>query len=127
MKRRIQNRPEEALHRAVAQLLDAALPPDAVWCHVPNGGARSKAEAGILKALGVKPGWPDIQIIWRKRVIMIELKPAKGYLSEAQKTMHGRLILAGAIVATCRSVEGVSAFLDTVMGTDWRASIGDAA
>ncbi len=28
--------------------------------HVPNGGARSKAEAARFKAEGVKPGGPDI-------------------------------------------------------------------
>lgn len=30
---------------------------------VPNGGARSKATAGKLKATGVKPGIPDIIIV----------------------------------------------------------------
>lgn len=29
-------------------------------CHVPNGGGRSKAEAGIFRALGVKGGVPDV-------------------------------------------------------------------
>jgi hypothetical protein len=32
---------------------------------VPNGGARSKATAGKLKATGVKPGIPDIIIVDR--------------------------------------------------------------
>lgn len=28
--------------------------------HIPNGGGRSKREAGILKAMGVKPGVSDL-------------------------------------------------------------------
>lgn len=34
---------------------------------VPNGGARSKATAGKLKATGVKPGIPDIIIVDKPR------------------------------------------------------------
>ena len=101
------NRPEEALHRAVAQFLNSALPPDAVWFHVPNGGARSKAEAGVLKAMGVRAGVPDIYILHRGRSYFIELKPKGRYASQAQKdTMRG-LRIAGAECALARSVEGV--------------------
>ena len=53
-------RPEEALHRVCVAYLQAALPkPWLVW-HTPNGGGRSKAEAGILKAMGVVAGMPDL-------------------------------------------------------------------
>lgn len=56
------NRPEEQLHRACVQYLQASLPkPWLVW-HTPNGGGRSKAEAGILKAMGVLAGMPDLLI-----------------------------------------------------------------
>ena len=55
------NRPEEALQRAVASYLDLALPHDAVWFHPPNGGARSKAEAGIFKA---RSQGPDTIMYW---------------------------------------------------------------
>lgn len=55
-------RPEEQLHRACVAYLQAALPkPWLVW-HTPNGGGRSKAEAGILKAMGVLAGMPDLLI-----------------------------------------------------------------
>lgn len=32
-----------------------------LW-HIPNGGGRSKAEAGIFKAMGTKPGVPDLEL-----------------------------------------------------------------
>lgn len=57
------NRPEETLHRACVAYLRASLPkPWIVW-HTPNGGGRSKAEAGILKALGVLAGMPDLFVM----------------------------------------------------------------
>ena len=57
------NRPEEQLHRACVAYLRAALPkPWIVW-HTPNGGGRSKAEAGILKAMGVLAGMPDLFVM----------------------------------------------------------------
>lgn len=33
------------------------------YFHVPNGGYRRKAEAGILRAMGVKRGVPDLIIL----------------------------------------------------------------
>lgn len=56
-------RPEEVLHRACLDYLRATLPkPWIVW-HTPNGGGRSKAEAGILKAMGVLAGMPDLFVL----------------------------------------------------------------
>ena len=105
------NRPEEALQRAVARYLDLALPKDAVWHHSPNGGARSKAEAGIFKAMGTRAGWPDIEIVWRGRVFFIELKTDKAVLSDNQKGRHVELINAGSWVEICRSVDAVEQIL----------------
>lgn len=35
--------------------------PELRWLfHIPNGGARSKREGGKFKAMGVKPGVPDL-------------------------------------------------------------------
>ncbi len=109
------NRPEEVLQRATARYLDLALPDDAVWFHCPSGGARSKAEAGIFKAMGVKPGIPDIIVIYRGRMIAIELKAARGRSSPAQKDMHERLRAAGAYVYTTKRIEDVEIILRTFM------------
>lgn len=56
-------RAEEQLHRAAVAHLRASLPAPWFCFHCPNGGGRSKAEAGILKAMGVLPGIPDLLII----------------------------------------------------------------
>jgi hypothetical protein len=118
---------EEQIQGAVAAYLDAALPPDAVYFHCPNGGHRHPAVAAKLKWLGVKPGVPDIFIVWRGRSIFIELKAHKGSLSDAQKAMQQRLILSGAVVfEVARSVDEVEAFL-TGVGIPLHATTGRAA
>ena len=57
------NRPEEQLHRACVAYLRAALPKPWICWHTANGGGRSKAEAGILKAMGVLAGMPDLFVM----------------------------------------------------------------
>lgn len=68
-------RPEEQLHRACVAYLRAALPAPWFCAHVPNGGGRSKAEAGILKAMGTLAGMPDLLVFGPERnVVAIEFK-----------------------------------------------------
>jgi hypothetical protein len=55
--------PEEDLHRSVFEWIFAneqRYPALKYVMHVPNGGARSKGEAGKLKAMGVRKGVVDI-------------------------------------------------------------------
>lgn len=60
--------------------------PDVRWAyHVPNGGSRQKAEAGKLKAMGVKKGVSDVH--WPVRRgnyvgLVIEMKRKDGVPSD---------------------------------------------
>lgn len=112
---RIRNRPEQELQIQVCRFLDVALPEDAVYFAIPNGFKRTKVEAGVAKITGQKAGVSDLCIIHRSRPIFIELKAPKGRLSEAQAHMQASLMLAGALVQTCRSLEDVEGFLSMVM------------
>jgi hypothetical protein len=103
---------EDDLHIAVVRYLSLALPDDAFWFHVPNGGKRGKAEAGRFKAMGVKAGVPDIVIIYGGAPYFIELKADKGRLSKAQRETLEALVKAEAVVKVCRSLEEVSELLD---------------
>lgn len=62
--------------------------PELEWLfHIPNGGSRHKVEAGKLKAMGVKPGVPDLFLPIPKRSwngLFIELKNEKGKSSKEQ-------------------------------------------
>lgn len=61
---------------------------------IPNGGARSPATAGRLKAEGVSPGVPDLFIpAWG---LWVEMKRAKGgKVSQEQKEWHSYLASCG--------------------------------
>ena len=118
---------EEQIQAAVCAWLDRALPEDAVYFAVPNGGARHPAVAAKLKWTGTKPGVPDLAIVWRGRSIFVELKAKGGSLSPVQKIMQSRLIRAGAVVFdTARSVDEVAAFL-AALGMPLRATVARAA
>ena len=101
-------RPEEELHIPVADLCATILPPEVYWWHTPNQrGGRSRAENQILKAMGVKAGFPDLGFIYDAKAYFIELKPVSkrnqknGGLSDSQVQCHSDLRAAGCQVTTC--------------------------
>ena len=105
---------EDQEQAAVAKFLDLI---GVTWCHVPNGGARSKATAGRLKAHGVKAGVPDVLIFTPppKRPgavgVAIELKRVRGgRLSEEQKHWLEKLSVVGWITGRCNGAGEVIDF-----------------
>lgn len=61
-----------------------------LFFHIPNGGMRSKATAGKLKAEGVRAGVPDYLLAVPRGPyagLFLELKAKEGRLSPAQKEM----------------------------------------
>jgi hypothetical protein len=71
---------------------------------IPNGGLRTARTAGRLKREGVKPGVPDIclpvaRAKWHG--LYIELKAAKGKVSENQKAWIDALIQQGYFTSVC--------------------------
>jgi hypothetical protein len=107
--------PEQTLHRSVAVLLNAALPPEVFFTSVPAGGG-GKVRGAILKGLGYRSGTPDILLISNGLAYFIELKvPRTGILSAAQRETIPALQNAGARVRVCRSIEDVENAL-----LDWR-------
>lgn len=99
--------PEQALQITVAEYLDWALPADAVYTAINPVPAKSKAAAGLSKVMGLKPGVPDILIIWRGAPYLIELKAKGGKVSDVQLAMIDRLSSTGASCAVCHSPEAV--------------------
>lgn len=83
------------------------MPVDSFWFHCPSGGKRTRTEAGIFKAMGVKAGVPDIMIIYNSRVFAIELKAPGGRLGPSQKETIPLLELAGCSCAVCFDLPGV--------------------
>lgn len=94
---------------------------------VPNGGARSKATAGKLKAEGVVPGVADLILLvprcvkahddegWYNTIhaLCIEMKTAKGRQSPEQKEWQARVEGEGYRYRVCHSLDE---FMDVVNG-----------
>ncbi len=118
-------RPEQTLQIAVAAYLRINLPPDIPWSAIGHGGGGA-ARGAILKAMGVRAGFPDLHLLIQGRACYIELKRAKGgRVSLEQKAFHTALVLAGGIVATCHSVDEVESFLK-VLGVKLRGRLNAA-
>ena len=91
------------------------LPNQEIYEHlaaIPNGGHRSKGEAGKMKAEGQKPGYPDTTLDLPRGVyhgLRIEMKAdadkdldvSKGRVSSDQLTYLRRLTAAGYYCTTC--------------------------
>ncbi len=89
--------------------------PGALIHAIPNGGARSKATAGRLKAEGVVSGVPDLFVpAWR---LWVEMKRTKGgSLSPEQKDVIKQLESVGYWVIVGKGADDakrqISAFFD---------------
>lgn len=62
--------------------------PELKWLHhSPNGGSRHKAEASKFKAMGMKPGFPDLVLLIKRGAfsgLLIELKVKNRKASDKQ-------------------------------------------
>ena len=79
--------------------------PELVWfTHIPNGGARSKAAAGKLKAEGVRKGAPDYIMPVRSGQhvgLAIELKALGGRVESHQRDWLIHLQNQGWVALAC--------------------------
>ena len=75
------------------------------WCHYPAGEIRDAATASKLKAMGTKPGVPDLVLLISGRLHGLELKRHDGRLSPEQRACHAEIENAGGCVATCHDVD----------------------
>jgi len=98
----------------------------AIWSHilirgtkdtiaycVPNGGPRSKASAGRLKAMGVLPGVADLMFILNDgSAAAMELKIPGGVQSPAQKDFEARCHKIGAPYVICSDLDNALSILE---------------
>ena len=75
------------------------------WFHCPNEAQRTKVQAGFLKKMGMRPGYPDLDIIEGNLTVHVEFKTAKGRQSDDQKRMQQLLEEQGHPYYICRSYE----------------------
>lgn len=110
-------RAEDALQKQVCEYLDGALPLASWYCAIPNGAVLSGdakkrgMQMNRLKATGLKPGAPDLIIVWDGALLCLELKTATGKLNDNQKAVSDRLEIAGAHYTVARSIDEIEAWL----------------
>lgn len=113
---------EDDLQIEVAAYLDRVLPDDAFWWHTPNqsrGDSSSKAlafgarmMAEKIKSMGMKPGVPDILILYRGKLYGTDAKARYGSLTDSQIEIMPRMEAAGAIIKPeFRTIEEMEAIL----------------
>ena len=101
------NREEQEIQIAVfewAKWMEKQHPELKNMHHIPNGGKRTKAEACIFKAMGVKSGVPDVflpEARGRYHGLYIEFKSKTGKPSPGQTEMIESLQSAGYLVCVC--------------------------
>ena len=81
---------------------------------VPNGGARSKATAGKLKAEGVVAGVADLLLLVPSRGfhgLCVEMKTEMGRQSPEQKEWQAKAEAAGYKYVVCHSLDE---FMETI-------------
>lgn len=105
------NSPEEDLQRACvewAELASGRHPLLRRLIHVPNGGKRSKGEAGKMKAMGVKKGVPDLLLPLPSGIypgLAIELKAPGGKTTIEQDEWLADFSRAGWLTGVCYSLQ----------------------
>lgn len=109
-----------------AALSSGRWPELALMYHIPNGGSRSKAEAGRFKAEGVKAGVPDICLPVARggyHGLYMELKRVKGgRVSPAQQGWIAALRDQGYCACVCKGWDDaahiIKAYLEGRVGNE---------
>lgn len=110
---------EESLQTSCINWLTYQYPDYACYMHhSPNGGKRNAREAGRFKAMGTRPGFPDLFLPLRRgrySGLAIEMKAPKGKVTEAQSDWLTFMASQGYQTEICRSFEEFKAIVDEYM------------
>lgn len=97
-----------------------SLMPELAWLHhSPNGGKRDGFTGGQMKALGVKPGFPDLILpvaVKNSHGLVIEMKSATGSLSPHQKAWLDHFELQNWQIRVVRSAQEARSVICQYLG-----------
>jgi len=103
---------EHNIQKAIAKyLLHVELQGKLIYFAVPNGGDRHIAVAAKIKAEGGRSGIPDLVLISKGKPYFLEVKSARGDLSDNQKSFFKAFDEQGINCALVRSVSDVQEIL----------------
>ena len=113
---------EKTVHIAIVDFLNMALPNGSLMQHSANEGRRHVRHAVNLKRMGLKAGWPDLEVIVPRQYFWIqshwapfflEVKTPKvegkraGSVSKVQREVLEQLRAAGCYTAVVHSIDEV--------------------
>lgn len=97
---------EHSIQATLITHLDYLMRREIVRLAIPNGGMRHPAVGAMLKREGLLPGSPDLVFAMAKgKTLWLEMKKAKGRLSDAQIGIHYKLQQLGHLVETAYSLD----------------------
>ena len=111
---------ESEIHRSIVAWLALALPAGSVVHHSPNEGRHKVQYRVRQKQLGVRPGWPDLELFvphtwWLAGAawspLFLEVKGKTGRVSPRQTAVHAELHETGCRVGVVRSIDDTADFL----------------
>jgi hypothetical protein len=107
--------PEADLQRQIVQTLRLVLPRTAI-VHASNnevrgGDAWARKQQALMVSMGQYPGFADLLVMDGGRVLFLEVKTAKGALSDAQCDFADRVMDQGHGFEVVRSVDQALAAL----------------
>ena len=98
---------ETCLHKTCVEYVRTAYP-EVIIHHSPNElglrGENAAREINKRKKLGMRVGWPDLELFYMGRVLFIELKIEKRKVTKLQDECHTDLTMNGFDVVVIRSV-----------------------
>jgi hypothetical protein len=104
---------EQRIQRAIVEHLTARPVPDLWWCHIPNGGFRTKTEGAILNGLGLRKGAPDLLLMHDGKTFGLELKRVGGKPTHDQIECLAAMERAGAVTAIAAGLDAAVGQLET--------------
>jgi hypothetical protein len=119
-----EERPADALRRAVLAYLSEALPPSAFFCVFPPG-TRSLFHGLKMRELGVRPGFPNLLVLHDGRAFCIELRSDAGPLEPSERDCYAALQDARVPIFVARSLSDVQHFLSVECALpmrNWRSA-----
>jgi hypothetical protein len=114
---------EFQVHVAIVDHLRHRARSDVVFFHPANGEHRHPRTAGKLKAMGVRPGTPDLAIVADGRIYFLEIKRHGGRTSPQQRQTMAALDRAGAVTAIAQGVDEALRILDSWRLLDEKTSV----
>lgn len=103
--------PEDHLHIGVCTYLRHQYSGCTIH-HSPNEGKRGPVSRYKITHMGVSAGFPDLLVIYRGKVIAIELKAGKNKPTEAQLDWLLLLNAIGITAQCCTGFESAKEFID---------------